>query len=83
MNEAVSVFDQMAAEWDSNPVRVELAQAVGAAIRSAVPFQPNMQTMDFGAGTGLLTLAIQPDVAAVTAVDVSGQMLGVLEQKVA
>ena len=49
-------FDRVAAEWDSNPDRVALAGAVAKAIRKAVPLRADMCTLDFGAGTGLLTL---------------------------
>jgi ubiquinone/menaquinone biosynthesis C-methylase UbiE len=71
----------MAAEWDSNPTRVALARAVGDAIRAAVPLRPEMQALDFGAGTGLVTLALLASVGRVTAVDTSGEMLRVLAEK--
>jgi len=41
-----------------------------------------MDVLDFGCGTGLLTLALQPHVRSVTGADSSAGMLGVLEQKV-
>lgn len=74
-------FDRMAATWDANPVRVILAKAVVSAIRKAVPLRPDMQAMDFGAGTGLVTLALSADVAGITAVDTSAEMLRTLESK--
>ncbi len=74
-------FDRVAAEWDANPGRVALARAVAEAIRKAVPLRADMNAMDFGAGTGLVTLALLPDVASVTAVDASGEMLRVLDEK--
>jgi precorrin-6B methylase 2 len=51
-------FDRLAAEWDANPGRVALTQAVVAAIRNAVPLRPDMRALDFGAGTGLVTLGL-------------------------
>jgi len=78
-----SRFDEAAAQWDNNPGRVELARAVGEAIGRAVPFQPGWRALDFGAGTGLVTLNIQPRVASIVAVDVSSGMLEVLEKKFA
>jgi len=74
-------FDRVAAKWDSNPGRVVLAQAVADAIRNVVPLRPDMNAMDFGAGTGLVTLALLPYVARVTAVDTSGEMVRVLDEK--
>jgi tRNA (cmo5U34)-methyltransferase len=74
-------FDRVAAEWDSNPGRVALAKAVADAIRTAVPLRPDMNAMDFGAGTGLVTLGLLPYVDRLTAVDASGEMLRVLDEK--
>jgi ubiquinone/menaquinone biosynthesis C-methylase UbiE len=76
-----SRFDRMAESWDDNPVRLMLAKAVVHAIRQAVPLRPDMQAMDFGAGTGLVTLALSADVAGITAVDTSAEMLRTLESK--
>ena len=75
-------FDAEAAEWDANPGRVALAQAVVEAIRKSVPLRTDMRVMDFGAGTGLVSLGLLPDVREVTAVEASAEMVRVLEEKV-
>jgi ubiquinone/menaquinone biosynthesis C-methylase UbiE len=80
-NEVRERFDLLAAGWDANTGRVALARAVAEAIRNAVPLRPDMKAMDFGSGTGLVTLALLPDVAGITAVDTSGEMLKVLDEK--
>lgn len=74
-------FDRVAAGWDNSPARVALAKGVAEAIRKAVPVAPYMEVLDFGAGTGLLTLALLPYVGRITAVDASGEMLKVLGEK--
>jgi len=74
-------FDRVAADWDNNPTRVALAREVVDAIRAAVPLRAEMQAMDFGAGTGLVTLGLLARVNSVTAVDASGEMLRVLDDK--
>jgi len=74
-------FDRLAAEWDANPGRVAIAKAVTAAIRNAVTLRPDMVAMDFGAGTGLVTLGLLSDVGSLTAVDASGEMLRLLDEK--
>lgn len=74
-------FNRVAAEWDANPTRVALARAMVEAIRKAVPIRSDMTIMDFGAGTGLITLGLLPHVASVVAVDTSGEMLRVLDGK--
>lgn len=77
-----SRFDEKAVEWDANPARVALARAVVEAIRTAVPLRPDMRVLDFGAGTGLVSLGMLPFVGEVTAVDASAGMLDALRKKV-
>ncbi len=76
-----SRFDEAAGQWDNNPARVDLARAVGAAIVRAVPLQPDWRVLDYGAGTGLLTLNLQPRVASMVALDSSAGMLEKLDEK--
>jgi ubiquinone/menaquinone biosynthesis C-methylase UbiE len=79
----LSHFDENAAQWDNNPTRVELARAVGAAITKAVPIGQNWRVLDYGAGTGLLTLSLQPLVGSILAMDSSAGMLEQLRNKIA
>jgi ubiquinone/menaquinone biosynthesis C-methylase UbiE len=81
MMKGTSRFDEAASQWDNNPVRVELARAVGAAIERAVPLQSHWHVLDYGAGTGLLTLCLQPRVGSVLAMDSSSGMLEALSRK--
>jgi tRNA (cmo5U34)-methyltransferase len=77
-----SRFDQAAATWDEQPRRVTLARAVADEIARRVPLSRDIDALDFGCGTGLLTLALQPLVRSVTGADTSAGMLDVLRQKV-
>jgi predicted TPR repeat methyltransferase len=75
-------FDKEAAQWDANPGRVKLANEVAdAIIREAKPSH-DMDVLDFGCGTGLVTLRLQPLVRTILGVDSSQGMLGVLEGKI-
>jgi ubiquinone/menaquinone biosynthesis C-methylase UbiE len=74
-------FDAAAATWDENPGRVTMAHDVAGAIRKAVPLRPDMDVLDFGCGTGLLTLQLQPLVRHITGVDSSQGMLDILTAK--
>lgn len=76
-------FDAAAASWDRVPQRVELAWAVAEAIRREVPLRGDMKLMDYGCGTGLLALALQPHVGKIVAADSSEGMLEVLSGKLA
>jgi tRNA (cmo5U34)-methyltransferase len=75
-------FDQAAATWDEDPRRVTLARAVADEIARQIPLSHDMDVLDFGCGTGLLTLALQPLVRSVTGADASSGMLDVLRRKV-
>ncbi len=81
LQEVKDRFDRVASAWDANPGRVILAQAVVAAIRAAVPLRCDMKAMDFGAGTGLVTLGLLPHVGWLTAADASVEMVRVLDAK--
>ncbi len=75
-------FDKEAASWDENPGRVKLANDIAAAIiREARP-SGEMEALDYGCGTGLVTLRLQPHVKTILGADSSRGMLGVLEGKV-
>jgi len=76
-------FDKEAAVWDENPARIKLAHDIGSAISDHVPLDTAMNVLDFGCGTGLLTLRLAPLVGSVTGVDSSRGMLEVLEAKIA
>ena len=78
----LSRFDRLAATWDT-PARIELARAVGEAIISQTPLTRDINMLDYGAGTGLLSLFLLPRVGSVTAMDSSPGMLKVLEEKIA
>jgi ubiquinone/menaquinone biosynthesis C-methylase UbiE len=76
----VSTFDERAATWDT-PERQERAEAVADAIRPAIPHSPDMRTIEIGAGTGLLGLALAGDVGELVLSDPSDGMLEVARHK--
>lgn len=82
MNNEKKDFDQEAATWDEEPRRVKLVHDIADAISRAVELKPDMDVMDFGCGTGLLTLKLQPFVRSITGIDSSQGMLDVLRTKV-
>ena len=74
-------FDSRASQWDNLPRRVALAKAVVEAIIVEADPQPGMRMLDYGAGTGLVTLGLLPLVQEAIAVDSSRGMLEQLEIK--
>lgn len=76
-------FDERAKDWDSDPKKVERARAVAEAIRKAVPLSTDMNALEYGCGTGLLSFALQEDFGRITLADTSQGMLDVLSEKIA
>lgn len=74
-------FDKEAAAWDANPGRVKLANDVADAIIREVQPTSAMDALDYGCGTGLVTLRLQPLVRTIVGADSSSGMLGMLQSK--
>ncbi len=75
-------FDKKAASWDENPARVGLASDIAGALLGENILASGMELLEYGCGTGLLTLRLSPVVKSVTGVDTSRGMLSVLEGKI-
>jgi len=75
-------FDAVAVGWDEEPRRVMLAQDVVTAVCRELPLAPEMEALDYGCGSGLVTLGLQPFVGRITGADSSQGMLEVLKRKV-
>lgn len=76
-------FDTVASTWDEEPRRVKLAADIGAAIRDAVPLSADWDGMDYGCGTGLLTLDLAPALHSMVGMDSSQGMVDRLTAKCA
>jgi len=75
-------FDSAALNWDEKPRRVKLATEVAAAIQENIPLSKEWDALDFGCGTGLLTLQLAPALRSMTGVDSSPGMLERLNAKI-
>lgn len=76
-------FDQQASQWDQQASRVKMATKIAEAMAQALRLGPDLDLLDFGAGTGLVTLRLQPKVRKVFAFDTSAGMLRALQDKLA
>jgi 2-polyprenyl-3-methyl-5-hydroxy-6-metoxy-1,4-benzoquinol methylase len=74
-------FDKDAASWDAKEYRIRLAGSVASAIRREVKLDTYMDLLDFGCGTGLVSLSLAGEVASLTGVDNSAGMLEVFREK--
>jgi len=75
-------FDGKAASWDEDSGRLKLANDVADAIISEIQPTLEMDVLDYGCGSGLVTLRIQPHIKSITGIDSSKVMLEVTQAKV-
>lgn len=76
-------FNEAASSWDEEPRRVRLASEVAEAVKREVALRDDMDVLDYGCGTGLVSLFLQPLVRSITGADTSDGMLEILRAKVA
>ena len=81
MNSSKRDFDKEAASWDSPP-RMKLAVDVSKAILGCIQLKSDMDVLDFGCGTGLVSFPLGSLVHSITGVDTSKGMLEVFEGKI-
>ena len=76
-----NVFEQMAKKYDS-PERIELAKVIRKAVRPELENSTSKSLIDYGSGTGLVSLELADLVKSVLLVDASEKMLEVAERKI-
>ncbi|MFH1197243.1 MAG: class I SAM-dependent methyltransferase [bacterium] len=74
-------FDDRASTWDT-PERIERAKNVAKAIIKSVSLSSNMNALEYGCGTGLLSFELREYLGQITLADVSIGMLATLSQKI-
>jgi ubiquinone/menaquinone biosynthesis C-methylase UbiE len=75
-------FDNKAREWDQPPRRLEMASIFADRIRGQIPLSTTMDLLEFGCGTGQVSLQFSPSVRRIHLVDTSPGMLEVLQEKI-
>lgn len=83
MTSSTTDFDARASTWDEDASKRERARLVASAIAARVPGLADKSVLEYGAGTGLLGLALQPLVREVALADASRGMLAVADEKIA
>jgi 2-polyprenyl-3-methyl-5-hydroxy-6-metoxy-1,4-benzoquinol methylase len=74
-------FDKDAPSWDEKSHKVKLATDIAESIRQKVQLNPDMDILDFGCGTGLVSLGFAGMVKSLAGVDNSAGMLQVFKEK--
>jgi tRNA (cmo5U34)-methyltransferase len=78
----VSEFDKSARDWDMNPVHAERSKAIASHLLEVIPVQPWMSALEFGAGTGLLSIFLQDKFREIILMDSSVEMVRVMDDKI-
>lgn len=76
-------FDEAAATWDDDPVKVERSRLVAEGIASAVPLEGIADAIEYGSGTGQVTWALADRLRRVTLLDASPGMTAVAQERIA
>lgn len=64
-------FNEKSKAWDADEMVKKLSSAIGASILENTRLNPQMNVMDFGTGTGLISSQVAPLVSKIVAVDIS------------
>jgi len=75
-------FDDVAKNWDNDPEKVERANIFTSEIINFIKPDKSMTAMEFGCGTGLLSVALRDHFKSITLIDNSQGMINVLEEKI-
>ena len=78
----MSNFDNQARTWDENPVHLERSQAITRKMEEIIPLNINMNALELGAGTGILSFLLASKVGHITMMDSSSEMVKVTEEKI-
>ncbi len=76
-----NVFEQMAKKYDTRE-RIELAKVISTEVKKKLQETKSKTLVDYGSGTGLVSLALTDLVDSVLLVDSSEQMLEVAKAKI-
>lgn len=74
-------FKSVAAEWNFNPIIIEMFQNFSEQFRKSIPLNNTMDIIDIGGGTGLTAFDLAEDVKSVTIVDNSPSMVNTARKR--
>ena len=77
----VSHFDKVAQNWDKNEVHAKRTKAIETEFRKSYEFNHGQIALEFGAGTGLLSIALKDLFSEIILIDNSVEMVNVTKQK--
>lgn len=75
-------FDGMSTTWDDEPRRLKLAGDIAKTIKDHLPLNRSITLLDYGCGTGLVSLHLSDSVKSITGLDSSKGMLDTFRKKI-
>ena len=82
MQKEFNRFDDVAKNWDNDPEKAERANLFAKEIIDFIQPSKSMTALEFGCGTGLLSVALRDRFKSITMIDNSPGMIHVLEEKI-
>ena len=77
----MDIFDEKAATWDEDPVRVQRANVIAGRMHELLDLGSSNSALEYGSGTGLLSFALKDELKKVVLMDASEGMTKVAIQK--
>lgn len=75
-------FDMVARQWDENPERLDRSGVVADEMRLRLPKHGALRALEYGAGTGVLSLMLHDRFSEIVMMDSSREMVKVMDEKV-
>ena len=78
----MSEFDIKAIEWDKNQMHWDRSEAIAREIFKLIPLKKSQSAMEYGAGTGILSLILKDHLKEILLLDNSAEMIKQSEEKI-
>lgn len=76
-------FDKIARDWDKNQITIKRTETIASELRKVIKPKNGQTAMEFGAGTGLLSVALKDLFSEIILIDSSSAMVCVTIEKLA
>lgn len=76
-------FDNVARDWDKQSIHIQRTEAIANALREELQKKKINHALEFGAGTGLLSFALQDFFSEIILMDSSAEMILATKDKIA
>lgn len=78
----MNYFDKAASTWDEKPSNIARTKAISEEMMQTVPLSSQWHALEYGCGTGLLSVLLHTHLGEIVLADESVEMLKVLEKKI-